>query len=103
MKRFLIITLFLIPLLSCSLEQPEYPKDISKSYNSADLKLPCKMVVINNNISYLSEPYLGSKRLGQYKAGELVRATEKQGDWFKVKTLLFPDGWVHKDNLQPST
>ena len=106
MKHFPVRLLLLSALLltsSCSQEPREYPRDISKKFNPATLSFPCKMVVINNNIQLLSEPYAGSKGLVTYKAGEIVTAEARDGDWLKVSWLLLGHGWIHKDNLQPAS
>ena len=43
------------------------------SYDPSKIELPCRMMIINNNIYHLAESYLGAERLGPYPLAENVR------------------------------
>lgn len=75
----------------------------TKIKNAESFIFPLKMEIVNNNIYHLSEPHVGAERLGQYQAGQIVKALARDGDWFKVSKGFFSlDGWIHKSNLVPT-
>ena len=60
-------------------DSSKYPRNISTGYNYEAIRLPCKMIVINNNINHLEEPHSGAGIIGTYVAGQIVTAEKREG------------------------